>query len=269
VSASTDQRVPYPGTAPVDLGLGGKVVLITGAGSGIGRAAALAFARAGGLVVAAGRRAAQLDETAALLPDPDRALAIACDVRHEDEVAALLDATVERFGRVDAAFNNAGTFGRFGPLHEDDQANFDAVVGTNLGGVWRCMRYQIAQMLRTGGGAIVNCASVAGHLGHASSPLYSATKHAVVGITKSVALQYASAGIRANVVSPGSTDTDMLRSLYADAAALDARSARAPLRRLGRAEEVANAALWLASPLSSYVTGQTLVVDGGVLAGRS
>ncbi len=131
------------------------------------------------------------------------------------------------------------------------------------------MRGQIEAMLTAGGGAIVNCASVAGHIGHAQSPLYSATKHAVIGLSKSVALQYAGDGIRVNVVSPGSTDTPMLRSLYADPSALAQRARRAPLGRLGKCEEVANAVVWLLSPLAAYVTGQTLGVDGGVTAGSA
>ncbi|RAG81911.1 short-chain dehydrogenase [Streptacidiphilus pinicola] len=255
--------------SPSSFGLDGRVVLITGAGSGIGQAAAVAFAEAGAHVALAGRRLEHLEETRKLLPDPDDALVLRCDVDRESDVVALVDAVAERFGRLNVAFNNAGTFGRFGPLHEDDEENFDLVVGTNLRGLWRCMRHQVARMLQNGGGSIVNCASVAAHLGHARSPLYSATKHAVVGLSKSAALQYAGSGIRVNVVSPGSTDTDMLRSLYEDAGALQARSSRAPLKRLGTPAEVANAAVWLASPLSGYVTGQTLPVDGGVTAGSS
>ena len=250
----------------------GKVVMVTGASSGIGRAAVVAFARAGAFVVAAARDRERLEETLVAAEkvtttSDAEVTALRCDVTSPDQVAGLVESTLQRYGRLDAAFNNAGTFGRFGPLHEDDTDNFDAVVGTNLRGLWTCLRHQIPPMVAGKSGAIVNCASVAAHLGHAKSPLYSATKHAVVGLSKSAALQYAADGVRVNVVSPGSTDTDMLRSIYTSAEALDSRARRAPLQRLATAEEVANAAVWLASPLSSYVTGQTLVVDGGVTAG--
>ncbi len=176
---------------------------------------------------------------------------------------------MRRYGPLYGAFNNAGVFGRFGPLHEDDVENFATVVGTNLAGVWDCLRRQIPHLLRAGGGSIVNCASVAAHLGQTPSPVYAATKHAVVGLSKSAALQYAADGIRVNVVSPGSTDTPMLRALYASPEALDARRRRAPLRRLGAPEEVAGAVVWLLGPASGYVTGQTVIVDGGVTAGSS
>jgi NAD(P)-dependent dehydrogenase (short-subunit alcohol dehydrogenase family) len=255
---------------PVRIGSGpalaDSVVLITGAGSGIGRATAVAFARAGSRVVLGGRRRDRLEETAGLCPDRSTIRIHVCDVTLEEDVARLTAVAVEDFGRLDIAFNNAGSFGRFGPLHEDDEANFDAVLDVNLRGVWRCMRHQLAHMVPRGSGSIVNCSSVAGHRGHQRSPLYAASKHAVIGLSKSAALQYASHGIRVNVVSPGSTDTEMLTSLYADGSELAARRERAPMRRLGEAHEVAQAVLWLGGPDSSYVTGQTVVVDGGVTA---
>ena len=243
--------------------LAGAVVIVTGAGSGIGRAAVSAFSAAGAHVLAAGRSSGRLEETAALAKAPELVTPVHCDVTNGDDVSRTVGHALTRFGRLDCAFNNAGTFGRLGPLHEDDEDNFDTVVDTNLRGLWLCLKHQIPAMVAQGGGSIVNCASVAGHRGHPLTAIYSATKHAVIGLSKSAALQYAADGVRVNVVSPGATDTDMLRSLYPSEQALDARASRMPLQRLASADEVANAAVWLAGPLASYVTGQTLIVDGG------
>ncbi|MFF8842753.1 SDR family NAD(P)-dependent oxidoreductase [Streptomyces sp. NPDC015127] len=260
-----DFRTPTTGA-----GLEDKVVLITGAGSGIGRAAVAAFADAGALVIAAGRRTALLQESLELAKvDRSRGMALTCDVTDEDSVGSLVDTAVSEFGRLDAALNTAGTFGPTGPLAEARYEDAAAVVATNLMGMWLCLKHQARAMIDAGGGSIVTTGSVASFLGHSGSPMYAATKHGVVGLTKAAALQLAPHGIRVNAVCPGSTDTDMLRELYPSGDQLQARARRAPLGRLGEPEEVAAAAVWLASPSSSYVTGQALAVDGGVTAGTA
>lgn len=244
-----------------------KVVIITGAGSGIGKVAARVFCDEGAKIAAADVDEEALRAVVADLPS-ERATALATDVSNEVQVKALVDMTLERFGGLDAAFNNAGIFGKFRPLVEDTLENFEKVVAVNLCGPWLCMKYQIPAMLAGGGGAIVNTASVAGHLGNIQSAVYSATKHGIIGLTKTAALQYAHLGIRANVLSPGSTNTEMLRSIYIGPGELDARAMRSPMRRLGEPQEMANTAAWLCSPKASYITGQTIVADGGVTAGQ-
>ncbi|MET9778403.1 glucose 1-dehydrogenase [Streptomyces sp. NPDC006367] len=252
----------------MDMGLAGKIVMITGAGSGIGRAAVAAFAAAGATVVAAGRRTEPLAESLKLAGlDESRGLAVRCDVTDEESVEAAVETAVSRCGRLDAAVNTAGTFGPIGPLATARQEDAANVVSVNLMGMWLCVKHQARAMSSTGGGAIVTTGSVASFLGHSGSPMYAATKHGVVGLTKAAALQLAPQGIRVNAVCPGSTDTPMLRELYPDADQMRARAGRAPLGRVGDPAEVAAAALWLASPASSYVTGQALAVDGGVTAG--
>ncbi|WP_222719104.1 SDR family NAD(P)-dependent oxidoreductase [Actinokineospora xionganensis] len=251
-------------------GLEDKIVMITGAGSGIGRAAVAAFTDAGAIVVAAGRRVEPLRESLELAGiDQSRSLVLTCDVTDEDSVAAAVDATVERFGGLDAAVNTAGTFGPIGPIAESRLEDASDVVAVNLIGMWLCVKHQARAMIAAGGGAIVTTGSVASLIGHSGSPMYAATKHGVVGLTKAAALQLAPHRIRVNAVCPGSTDTPMLRELYPSADQFDARAKRAPLGRVGEPAEVAAAAVWLASPHSSYVTGQALAVDGGVTAGSA
>ncbi|MDT0445415.1 SDR family NAD(P)-dependent oxidoreductase [Streptomyces johnsoniae] len=246
------------------------VVMVTGAGSGIGRATVAALARAGALVVAAGRRERPLRETLDLAAlGRARGLAVTCDITREESVSAAVDTAVSEFGRLDSAVNTAGTFGPTGLLPVSLQEDAASVMTTNLMGMWLCLKHQSRAMIETGGGAIVTTGSVASFLGHSGSPMYAATKHGVVGLTKAAALQLAPHGIRVNAVCPGSTDTPMLRELYPAEGQLTARARRAPLGRLGAPEEVAAAAVWLASPASSYVTGQALAVDGGVTAGSA
>lgn len=251
-------------------GLEDAVVMVTGAGSGIGRATVAALARSGALVVASGRREQPLRESLDLAGlDHGRGLAVTCDITDEDSVAAIVDTAVSEFGRLDAAVNTAGTFGPTGLVSEASQEDAAAVVATNLMGMWLCLKHQSRAMIEAGGGSIVTTGSVASFQGHSGSPMYAATKHGVVGLTKAGALQLAPYAIRVNAVCPGSTDTPMLRELYPDEGQLTARARRAPLGRIGGPEEVAAAAVWLAGPESSYVTGQALAVDGGVTAGSA
>jgi NAD(P)-dependent dehydrogenase (short-subunit alcohol dehydrogenase family) len=249
--------------------LRGKSVVVTGAGAGIGRAAAVAFGAVGARVVVAGRREDALTETARRIREAGgEATALVVDITRPDDVERMIQRTVERHGALHCAFNNAGVFGRTGRLADDTPENWSEVIATNLTGTWLCMKLQIAAMLRQGGGTIVNCASVSGVAGHLGSCAYTASKHGVVGLTRSAALQYARRGIRVNVVCPGSTDTEMLRSVYRTPEELARRADLLPLGRLGLPEEVAAVVLWLCSDASSFVTGQVLCTDGGVTAGR-
>jgi NAD(P)-dependent dehydrogenase (short-subunit alcohol dehydrogenase family) len=243
----------------------GKVALVTGASSGIGRAAALAFAREGaGVVVADVDR----DRGPAVVREIEqgggKATFVACDVTRADDVGRAVAA----LGRVDVAFNNAGVAGDLVPSGEVTEAQFRRVLDVNLVGVFLCMRSEIASMLRTGGGAIVNCASILGHVGFANASAYVASKHGLVGLGKAAAIEYATQGIRVNTVCPGFVETPMLEraGLLADAATRAGIEALHPMKRIGRSEEIAEAVLYLASPRASFVTGAALLVDGGYVA---
>jgi len=250
----------------VDLGLAGKVVLVTGAASGIGRACALAFAREGATVVLVDRDADGLDTLDAAIGE--RALVVPTDVTDRLAVDAAHDAALVRFGRIDIAFNNAGVIAPIAPLHELDEAHWDAVTGVNLKGVWLCMRAQLRHMTAAGGGVIVNTSSAAGLVGAPGTAAYTATKHGVLGLTRTAALEYAPRGIRINAVAPGTVDSPMMATFatHADPFA-DALVRRpSPLGRNAHPDEVADAVLWLASARSTFATGSTLVVDGGFTA---
>lgn len=247
----------------------GKVALITGAASGIGRASALALAREGAAVCASDINESGAAETAQLIMDSGgRAIACHCDVTDVAQVGALVEATVAAFGRLDAAVNNAGISGHFTQrLHEADDDIFDRVINVNMRGVWHCMKAELNQMLRQESGSIVNIASVAGLIGAPKAADYSASKHAVVGLTKSAALDYAKLGIRVNAVCPAYTDTAMVKGAIANNPIMAAIMTRAiPMGRLGQPEEIAEAVLWLCSDAASFVTGHALVLDGGLLA---
>jgi NAD(P)-dependent dehydrogenase (short-subunit alcohol dehydrogenase family) len=240
----------------------GKVVLVTGAASGIGRAAAVAFAAEGARVAILDRTADSLKNTGAAVRNTGaEVLAIACDVASPEHVAAAVKQVVERFGQLDVAFNNAGVENKAAPLHEIELDEWDRILGINLRGTFVCMKHEIAQMVRQGGGVVVNTSSGAGIRGVAGGASYAASKHAIIGMTKSAALDYAKQNIRVNAVLPGNIDTPMMgRFTGGDIEkAIDLE----PVGRLGKPEEIAEAVLWMASDLGGFVTGSAIVVDGG------
>lgn len=242
-----------------------RVALVTGATSGIGRATAIAFAREGAKVVVSGRRENEGNETVALIRNAGgEAAFVKADVSSEAEVAALAAKVLSTYGRLDAAFKNAGVEDQPAPVHEQTVENYHRIMNTNVLGVFLSLKYEIAAMLKNGG-AIVNNSSVAGLIGFPGAALYAASKHAVIGLTKSTALEYATQGIRVNAVSPGGIETPMF-DRFTEGLGTDARNRIAalhPIGRTGQPEEIAEAVLWLCSDKASFVTGQSLAVDGG------
>ena len=246
----------------------GKVALVTGGGSGIGRATALAFAREGAQVVIGNRNVQRGEETISMIRDAGGTASFQrTDVLVAAETKALVDYAVTTYGWLDLAFNNAGIEGDVRPLVEQTEANYDAVMDINVKGVWLSMKYEIPRMLERGGGAIVNCSSVAGVIGFPGIGIYIASKHAVIGLTKTAALEYSAQGIRINAVNPAVIDTEMVDRLAADMnMKKDDLSTLHPIGRIGRVEEVAGAVLWLCSGRASFVTGHSLIIDGGFTA---
>jgi NAD(P)-dependent dehydrogenase (short-subunit alcohol dehydrogenase family) len=249
-------------------GFAGKTALVTGGSSGIGRGVALAFAQSGANVVVAD---IDVEGGEALVRQirqaGSRALFVRTDVAWAEDVEALVAATVEHFGRLDMAFNNAGIELEHQRLAESDEELFDRMIAINVKGVWLCMKHEITQMLKQGGGVIVNAASIAGLVGAPKHAIYSASKHAVVGLTKSAAAEYGRKGIRINDVCPGVIRTAMLdRALERDEGTEEALVRMHPIGRLGEIEDVASAVLWLCSDASGFVTGHSLAVDGALTA---
>ena len=244
----------------------GKVALVTGAASGLGLATAQSFAKAGAAVVLADWHEAGVQEAADKLKAAGhKALAVKCDVSDDAQVESMVNRTIERFGRLDAAYNNAGVQNELADTADQTREDYERVTGINMRGVWSCMKFELQHMRIRGSGAIVNCSSLGGLLGGAERGIYHAAKHGVIGFTKSAALEYAKRGIRINAVCPGLIETPMGEQMIAagQGAALEALKAQIPMGRQGRPEEIADTVLWLCSDASSYVTGQSISVDGG------
>jgi NAD(P)-dependent dehydrogenase (short-subunit alcohol dehydrogenase family) len=240
----------------------GKIAFITGAGSGIGRATAVAFAAEGARVVVTDRSEAGLKETAERVKAAGgEVLAITCDVSKPEDIEAAVTEAVKAFGRIDCAFNNAGVENKAAPLHAIELQEWDRILDINLRGAFVCMKHEIAQMLKQGGGVVVNTSSGAGIRGVPGGAAYVASKHAIIGLTKSAALDYAKCNIRVNAVLPGNIATPMMERFTGGdiQKAIDLE----PVGRLGKPEEIAEAVLWICSDLGGFVTGAAIVIDGG------
>jgi len=249
----------------------GKVGLVTGGTSGIGRETAVLFAKAGAKVVVAGRRAPEGEETIELVRAAGgEGLFVKTDVSKASEVETLIQKAVERFGRLDVAFNNAGIEGVWTPIVRQSEEDWDRTIAVNLKGVWLCLKYEIRQMLKQGGaGAIVNMSSTTGLVGAVGAAAYSASKHGVIGLTKTAALENAKSGIRINAVCPGFVETPMADRVFRAPGVHKYVLSCHPIGRLGRPTEIAEAVLWMCSDRASFMTGQSLVLDGGFLAGSN
>ena len=240
-----------------------KVALVTGASFGIGRATAILFAHKGAKVVLVDWQ--ENSETLeAITAFGGEATFIKCDVSQLSEVQKMIQKTISVYGRLDFAFNNAGIEGTSATITECTEENWDKTIGVNLKGIWGCMKYEIPEMLKHGNGAIVNCASIAGLVGYVGLSAYVASKHGVIGLTKTAALENAKLGIRVNAVCPGAIKTPMIDRLTNNKKEVEEQfAAQEPIGRLGQPDEVANAVIWLCSEAASFVTGHALAVDGG------
>ncbi|MGZ3742496.1 MAG: SDR family oxidoreductase [Pseudobdellovibrionaceae bacterium] len=243
----------------------GKVAFVSGASTGIGRATAFAFAKNGARVVVADVNEDAGGQTVQMIREKGgEAFFVKCNVANLLDVKSAIEATCAKYSRLDMAFNNAGVEGEQTSFMDCTEENWQKVIDINLKGVWLCMKFQIPQMLKQGGGAIVNCSSIAGLVGFAGIPAYVASKHGVIGLTRTAALELAKSNIRVNAICPGVIQTPMIeRFAHGEVQIRDQLMAGEPMGRLGQPEEIANAALWLCSQQSSFVTGHPLVVDGG------
>ncbi len=245
----------------------GKVALITGGTSGIGTATAEAFAKEGAKVVITGRREDKGNEVAAAIKKSGgEAIFVRSDVQKSEDIKNMVAKTIEAFGRLDYAINNAGVEQNMTPLLEQTEEDYDFVMGTNVKGVWLSMKYEIAEMLKTGGGAIINISSIFGKVAMANIPLYVASKHAVIGLTKSVSIEFAQQNIRVNAVLPGAIKTPMIDRFAKDDETVQYLNSLHPIGRVGEPQEIANACVWLCSDKASFVTGSSISVDGGFTA---
>jgi NAD(P)-dependent dehydrogenase (short-subunit alcohol dehydrogenase family) len=243
------------------------VALVTGANSGIGRATAIAFAKAGAKVVLAARRIQESEEVVEMIKrEGGDAIFCQTDVSKADEVKRLIERTVDTYGRLDWACNNAAIEGTMASVIDCTEENWNEVININLTGMWLCMKYELIQMLKNDGGAIVNISSVNAFFGDSNLPAYTASKHGIIGLTKSAANEYGKSGIRINAVCPGSIYTPMLERVDGGPVTPESWRNKVPLKRVGKPEEIANTVAWLCSSGASYITGHSMVVDGGWLS---
>jgi NAD(P)-dependent dehydrogenase (short-subunit alcohol dehydrogenase family) len=244
-----------------------KVAIVTGGSSGIGRATAVALAKERIKVTVAARRAKEGEETVRLVKEAGSdGIFVKTDVANENDVKSLVEKTIKHYNRLDYAFNNAGIEETVTPLVDQTSDFFDQVMNINVKGVWLSMKYEIPEMIRNGGGAIVNMSSVAGVMGFPQMPVYIASKHAVLGLTKSAALEYAKSGIRINAIAPGVIETEMFERVSEDKQFGESLKSITPIGRIGDPQEIANAVVWLLSDKASFVLGHTLLVDGGIVS---